>query len=480
MLSVQDQAILNKISGRDIDVAMAHNNLWSFCHLLYPNFYTEEREYLRDLCDKVEHFIEHSDKHFLIINAPPRHGKSLTAQCSTAWIFGRNPKHRVMTASYNEDVASVFSRSVRDTISTEPMGERIVYRTIFPKSKIKYGDAAAKSWKLEGNNQYAYLATSPNGTATGFGCEFLICDDLIKNAEEAYNDAALEKTWSWFTNTMLSRLEGMRKTIVIMTRWATGDLAGRIMNSYGDDLEVITYRAQSKEGKMLCPEILDAKSYDLIKREMNPDIAEANYNQTPIDIKGRLYEELKVWKEKPEMPIIRAMVDTADKGDDFYVSVVYGVYEHEAYILDVICSDKPAEYTEPATVTQFTEYEVNKADFESNNGGRGIARNVERLLRESGNYKTQIITHDQTHNKESRILASSSWVQNHVYMPLNWKNKFPAFYDQISKYQRKGKNAHDDALDVLASIYEFVANKPKGQLFGASRKSKSRHQPFTR
>lgn len=226
MISSHDKAILDKISERDIDIAMAHNNLWHFCNTLYPAFYTTERDYLVDLCDRIEKFVEESPKHFLIINAPPRHGKSLTAQCLTSWLFGRDPKNRVMTASYNEEVASVFSRSVRDMISTEPMGDRIVYNHIFPKTKIKYGDAAAKRWKLEKQTQYAYLATSPNGTATGFGCDFLICDDLIKNAEEAYNEMALDATWSWFTNTMLSRLEGKRKTIIIMTRWADGDLAG--------------------------------------------------------------------------------------------------------------------------------------------------------------------------------------------------------------------------------------------------------------
>ncbi len=482
MINSHDKAILDKITDRDIDIAMAHNNLWHFCNTLYPTFYTTEREYLVDLCDRIEKFVEESPKHFLIINAPPRHGKSLTAQCLTSWLFGRDPKNRVMTASYNEEVASVFSRSVRDMISTEPMGDRIVYNHIFPKTKIKYGDAAAKRWKLEKQTQYAYLATSPNGTATGFGCDFLICDDLIKNAEEAYNEMALDATWSWFTNTMLSRLEGKRKTIIIMTRWADGDLAGRVINGFGDEVEVITYKAQDEDGKMLCEDILDADSYAIIKQEMNPDIVEANYNQTPIDIKGRLYSEFKIWEEKPKMPVIYDYTDTADTGTDYLVSVVYGVYEHEVYILDLICTDAPMEVTEPATAKLLTENEVNKAVIESNNGGRGFARNLSRQLTDLGNFKTQVKDQPQTHNKESRILASSAWVQNHVYMPFNWKNKYPEFYRQVMNYQRKGKNAHDDAVDVLAAIYESVANTPKARIYtdaDLNRSARGR-QPFTR
>ena len=54
MISSHDKAILDKITDRDIDIAMAHNNLWHFCNTLYPTFYTAERSYLVDLCDRIE------------------------------------------------------------------------------------------------------------------------------------------------------------------------------------------------------------------------------------------------------------------------------------------------------------------------------------------------------------------------------------------------------------------------------------------
>jgi glycosyltransferase involved in cell wall biosynthesis len=41
----------------------------------------------------------------------------------------------------------------------------------------------------------------------------------------------------------------------------------------------------------------------------------------------------------------------------------------------------------------------------------------------------------------------------HIYFPNNWKDKYPEFYQQINSYQRKGKNKHDDGVDVLAGIY---------------------------
>ncbi|MFU1814649.1 terminase, partial [Enterococcus faecium] len=94
---------------------------------------------------------------------------------------------------------------VRNAIQeTKADKDVIVFNDIFPDTHIKYGDAAMNLWSLEGgyNN---YLATSPTGTATGFGADIIIVDDLIKNAEEANNATVLEKHWEWFTNTMLSR-----------------------------------------------------------------------------------------------------------------------------------------------------------------------------------------------------------------------------------------------------------------------------------
>ena len=117
----------------------------------------------------------------------------------------------------------------------------------FFSQKIKdVGDAQAHLWSLEGQNN-SYLATSPTGTATGFGCSLMIIDDIIKNSEEAYNANIKEGHWDWFTNTMLSRLEEGGKIIIIMTRWASDDLAGRAIEHFKDDplfkAKVITMKA---------------------------------------------------------------------------------------------------------------------------------------------------------------------------------------------------------------------------------------------
>ena len=196
----------NEYIKQQAKLELARREFFYFCNALAPDFYKPERKFLIDLCDSMQEFY-FSDDSVLVVNVPPRHGKSFTASHLAQWIFGINPAEKIMTGSYNETLSTVFSKQVRNSIQEIKAHEnKIVYSDIFPNTRIKQGDGAMNLWSLEGqyNN---YLATSPTGTATGFGASLLIIDDLIKSAEEAFNAAVLDKHWNWFTNTMLSRLE---------------------------------------------------------------------------------------------------------------------------------------------------------------------------------------------------------------------------------------------------------------------------------
>lgn len=318
-------------------------------------------------------------------------------------------------------------------------------------------------WSLEdGYNNY--LATSPTGTATGFGATLLIIDDLIKNSEEANNELTKEKHWNWFTDTMLSRLEEDGKIIIIMTRWASDDLAGRALEHFreaGAKIRHISMKAMQDDGTMLCPEILSRKSYEAKIKAMGADIASANYQQEPIDLKGRLYTSFKTYSgELPQFKEIRNYTDTADTGEDYLCSINYGVtFANEAYVLDVLYTKEPMEVTEPALARMLLAGAVNLARIESNNGGRGFARNVRRILEELGSNYTTIKWFTQTQNKQARIYSNSSWVMQHIYYPEDWKNRWPEYHNAMIKYQREGQNKHDDAPDATTGIAENCAKK---------------------
>lgn len=446
---------------------LARREFWQYCKFTSPDFYTEERLFLHDMASQLQYFIEEAEEKILVINLPPRHGKSRTATKFVQWLFGKyGTDIKVMTGSYNETLSGTFAKQVRDCIAEKPTLGVTVYNDIFPKTKIKYGEAAASKWALEGSQQANYLATSPGGTATGFGCNIMIIDDVIKSAEEAYNENTLKSLQSWFTDTMLSRTENGFKLIIIMTRWSNEDLAGFILSNY-DNVLHINYKAVQADGSMLCPEILSKEEFLLKTKNMNPDIVAANYQQEPIDVKGRLYTSFKTYTEipkddsgKPLFEYILNYTDTADEGSDYLCSICYGMYGGTYYVLDILYTQEAMEYTEPKTAEMLMRNNVGCAIIESNNGGRGFARNVERECKERGNNHTVFYWFHQSANKIARILSNSTSVMQNVLLPVNWEDRFPEFARDMRRYQREGKNAHDDAPDALTGVYENP--KPKG------------------
>lgn len=400
-----------------------------------------------------------------VVNLPPRHGKSRTAGNLVEWCLGRDNDLKIMTGSYNETLSTMFSKNVRNSIQEEKADkDKMVFSDVFPGVRIKRGDGAMNLWSLEkGYNNY--LATSPTGTATGFGCDLMIIDDLIKSALEANNATVLENHWTWFTDTMLSRLEEGGKIIIIMTRWHSQDLAGRVLEWCRETKKKyrhISMKAlQNKETReMLCPEILSYKSYCDKVSAMGEDIASANYNQEPIDLKGQLYTSFKIYEALPgAFSYIRNYTDTADEGADYLCSITYGVYNREAYILDIVYTQKPMEETEGMVAKMLYQYSVGRARIESNNGGRGFARSVGRILAETyKSNRTKIKWFHQSENKIARILSNSTWVMDHIYYPKNWKDRWPEYHEAMVRYQRDGKNKHDDAPDATTGVAEDVCS----------------------
>ncbi|NFA42708.1 terminase [Clostridium botulinum] len=453
---------------RDLTIEKCRRSFWTFCKTIAPDFYKEDRKHLKTLCDILQDLYEHKllkdngePYTRLMINMPPRFGKSRTLILFCEWCLGISTRNRIITCSYNDDLATDFSRYTRDGINDiKTYPHEIIYSDIFPKSKIKDGNASYHQWALEGEF-FNYKGAGIGGTITGKGCNISIVDDPVKDAETAFNEEALNKIWRWYTGTFLSRLEGNGIQIINMTRWSKNDICGRILDGEeAGEWYILKMEAMNEEtGKLLSDEILDSNKYKSLKTNMDLSIFRANYHQEPIDIQGRLYQVFKTYTTLPEhFERIMAYVDTADTGDDCLCCIIAGIYQGEAWVLDVYFSKDGMEITEPRAAQKLVVNNVNIAHIESNNGGRGFARNVEKILWEKYNTrKPSIKWFHQKNNKQARILSNSTFVMDHIYFPHNWKDRFPEYYKAMNEYQREGKNKHDDAPDATTGLGELIS-----------------------
>lgn len=469
------------ILERERRIRQARDSFWMFCKVMAPDFYLDHRNHLRELCDTLQKLYEGNlilengkATKKLIINMPPRHGKSRTLVLFCMWLFGKDITNMVMTCSYNDDQAAEFSMFTRDGIKQgRETAAGIAYNDVFPNSRIKAGNASMSKWALEGHF-FNYLGAGVNGSITGKGCNIAIVDDPIKNAEEAFNELHLEKIWRWYTGTFLSRLEAGGIEIVNMTRWAHGDICGKILERQKDKWFILKMQADLGDGEMLCPDIFSRERYEemreLVAGTVEEAILLANYQQEPIDIVGRLYKELKTYTPDT-LPMdakgnllwdrIIAYTDTADEGSDYLCSIVAGVYNGQLYILDVIYTQDGMDVTEPAVAAMLVRNGVNVATIESNSGGKNFARHVEKIIREKHNNRAVKVTWiHQSKNKRARILTNSTFIMENVFFPHDWSIKHKDFYHAISTFRKEGTNKHDDAADALTGLVEHI---DKGQ-----------------
>lgn len=506
----------NSVQGqKKDDLSICRNNFWKYEKYINPKFFREDRPHLKIIATvlqalyegrivkankddkwqivsfeerkefKKEELLEDGttilvpvkeDELFvckqLMMNIPPRHGKSYTMSLFADWLFGVDNENKIIAITYNDILAGRFSKNVRDGIAAEKMDERFhVFSDVFPETKIRYGDSAVSMWSLEGQF-FNYLGAGFGGTITGVGCSLGIIDDPVKNDTEAFNDDFLNSQYSWYTDTFLSRIEEGGMQIIIMTRWSENDLTGKLLaDEDGTDWYELKMQACEDEAlqKMLCPELFSFNSYMKKKRKMSPQIFMANYQQDPFCINGALYTSFKTYDALPvksngklAFSIIQAYCDTADEGDDYLCSIVYGVLDMEAYVLDVVYTQDKMEITEHLVANSFFTFNVNYALIESNNGGKGFARQVADRLKNV--YKTNKTTIKWFYNsayKPSRISSNSTWVMEHIYFPVDWMYRWPKYFKAMTKYKAKGKNKHDDAADATTGVAESITGRRK-------------------
>ncbi len=467
----------------------ARESFWEFCKLINPKFFKDSRPHLKRIADTLQALYEgrivrrgdtweihptpqENPCKKLMLNVPPRHGKSYTVSLFVQWVYGKNIENKVIAVTYNEILAGRFSVNVRDGIDATRIDDNlVVFSDVFPEVKIKDGDAAKQIWALCGQ-YFSYLGTGFGGTITGVGCNIGIIDDPVKNNKEAFNENLLQGQFDWYSDTFLSRIEEGGIQIIIMTRWSTKDLCGRLLEQEPEEWYELRMQAET-DGKMLCPELLSLESYKKKCAVMSEPIAAANYQQKPVDLEGCLYRDFKTYDTVPyeenKAKHIVAYCDTADTGSDYLCLIIAAVIQGYYYVLDVYYTTAPMEITETEAARRLYEYKVNTATIESNNGGRGFARAVEKQLWDRyRTRRTAVKWFHQSQNKQARILSNSTAVMNTVIFPKNWNVRWSDYYKAMSTYQATGKNEHDDAPDATTGLAELGIINGRVRLFAKS------------
>ena len=425
----------------------ARTDLLSFTEATMPNFDPAEfhRRYYARLTDFARGDIDR-----LMVFVPPQHGKSEgSTRRLPAFVLGQNPDAKIAIVSYSATKARKFNREIQRIIDTEE------YRRIFPATSLNASNVTtiAGAWLRNADEceivgrAGGFKTVGVGGPLTGDPVDLLIMDDIYKDAKEAWSPRVRENISDWYDTVAETRLHNHSRQLIVFTRWHEDDLAGKLLREQGayDPVtnprgwEVVVYPAikigapteadPRQEGEALWPERHSLEKLQTI-RARNPHVFDSLYQQDPKPSEGLMYDRgFQEYEYRPaaERVTRKAYVDSADTGADYLCAIVYDETETGNYIVDVLYTQRPMEYTEPALAEMLSRHAVSECVVESNNGGRGYARAVEQQCRRMGNDRTHFKWFHQSQNKAVRIFTHSAAVQNLIYMPLGWQRRFPEF-----------------------------------------------------
>lgn len=417
------------------------------------------------------------------LSVPPGCGKSTLEDFFLSLVGGWFPNDFNLSSAHS----SILTRSLYDGV-LEIINDPVEYawHELFPTIKIQGTNAKETTVNLERNGRFkTWTFRSIDGSLTGATrCNrFLTADDLVSGIEEALNKARLETLWTKVTNDLRSRRLDGCKEFYIATRWSVHDPIGKLQQLYAGNprARFIAIPALNEDGESNFQFAVNGFStkYFLDMKETMDEISfNCLFQQKPVEREGLLLppDELRrFYLNKDQVPekqneftimpsrdpdAIWGVCDTKDKGTDYESLPIAYQFGEDFYIPDVVFDDN----TDYATLDRKTadiliRHQPHKVRFESNQAGGRIADNIEKMIK--GKCRTIIQTKYTTANKETKILVNSDWVKKHclflepaLYKP---KSDYGLFMGNVTTYTTKAKMPHDDGIDSLAMLAEYVS-----------------------
>lgn len=269
----------------------------------------------------------------VIINAPPRIGKTDLTEFYIAWRFLNDPSSSVIYCSYDEALVARKNREIK---------EILVWLSRYfdiPDLKPLTQANGKKEWVNKAGG--TILARGTNSNVTGSGCStLLVCDDPNK-PQDRISATILNRRNQVFKSSIRNRINMPDVPIlIIQQRVASFDLTGYLL---ADEEKWIHYKfsALTETGESICPERLPVEEIE--KYKSDPFTYNAQYLQVPLDDVGKMFKksQLVFTDSRPAAAAMRMViaVDAAGKGDignDFNSIAVLGRVGPKYYVLDVL------------------------------------------------------------------------------------------------------------------------------------------------
>lgn len=408
----------------------------------------------------------------LMVFMPP--GSAKSTYCSVVaptWFMGKVPESRIILASYGSDLARRHGRRARQ-IAGSPK-----YAGAFGCG-ISSSTSAADEWALSNGSEY--LAGGILSGITGNRANGLVLDDPVKGRADAGSPTVSDKTWEAYNDDLLTRLLPGGWIIVVTTRWAKNDVAGRLLpEDYdgrsglvrctdGIDWTIINLPAQCernddplgrKVGEYLWPEWFDEAHWAPFKAR--PRTWASLFQQRPSIAEGDLFQPalLEVVDAIPAGPIqwVRAwdLASTKDTSADATAGVKLGRLPDGRYIIGDLEHMHEGPHTRDAAISNTAAADGHETRI-SLPQDPGQAGKTQVFYLTTGLAGYRVTSSPESGDKVTRAepFAAQVNVGNVLMLRGTWNEKLRA---ELRAFPTPG--VHDDIVDALSRAFSELIGK---------------------
>jgi predicted phage terminase large subunit-like protein len=268
----------------------------------------------------------------LIVCLPPRHTKSEFASTYfPAWMMGLRSNLKIIQTTHTAELAVRFGRRVRNIIDSED------YQEVFPDLKLEADNKSAGRWTTNGGGESFYAGVG--GAITGRGADLLIIDDPVSE-QDALSPTAMDGVYEWYTSGPRQRLQPGGIIVIVMTRWSTKDLVGKVLKKQGDEhadqWDVVEFPAIMPESDTpLWPEFWKKEELLSVKASLPITKWNAQWMQNPTAEEGSIVKR-EWWNkwEREDVPAYSYVIQSYDTAfskketADYSAITTWAVFEH--------------------------------------------------------------------------------------------------------------------------------------------------------
>ena len=410
----------------------------------------------------------------LLIDAPPRHGKSTLASVFfPAWYLGRNPLGEIIATAYGERLIAGFGNRLRNFMSTPEFAE------VFGQEAALAGDMRARDQWLT-NAGGVYRAAGVGGGITGFGANLFLVDDPVRGREDADSETIREKIWDWWQNDAYTRLMKGGAIVVIGTRWHEDDPIGRMLEQHGTveeggEWHHLHFPAINDNGEALWPDEYSLEWLARTRKSVGPRAWQALYQGNPTPVDGAFFQE-DWFRESPmewtPEDARRGLIRTYGASDyavtaagrDFTVHVVVGVDAMDRIHIIDMWRGKAAPDVWTAEMLRLM---VKWKTLMWAEGKGGLQRAAEPFINKSQREHKVWNARMQISEVENKEVRAQSFQGRMAMGQVCWPYRAPWFPEAKTELLKFPTGRNDDIVDALSLIGRMLdgmvaGGMPKG------------------